>query len=219
MSDQGRILSLDIMPVDKAGVCKVGIAQLYRKYRSMLEFDDEPRVFIERIFTRPGDAVSLDVIRALARTRDLAYELAYEFEHGDVTQGILEGLKAQIALCGAFDPNTARLDGRVGNLNYAKGAGLLEMCALWGWPIETISPRTWMSVMKNGAPTKLGPKDQSIFVAKQIWPGLFDKTQALHFYASERSNARLLDGLIEAALICEYGRRKLKLLPELPSAI
>jgi hypothetical protein len=200
MAEDGTIVSTDKMPVDADGICRVGVSELYRKYQGMVDFDEPVNVFIERIFTRPTDAISQPVIKGMAGLLNVAQAYLEASDGGYATIEHLDALRAVSARLVADlkgqDLNRIRPDGRVGMLNYAKGAGILQCCAMIGWPVTEVSPRTWMKVMKDGVPGALSPKEQSLYAAKALWPHLFD-------------GKKPSDGLCEAVLISEYGRRTL----------
>lgn len=97
---------------------------------------------------------------------------------------------------------TAPFDGRVGLMTYAQEAGRLEMCALWRWPIHLVHPKTWMSKIHMGLPKKLEAKEKSLHSFMLRFPYLCDKGS--DFWPE--SSKKPLDGLVDAALIAEYGR-------------
>lgn len=204
LDEGGKVLSTDIMPTDKSGICPVGIAQIYSSYREMMEFDEPVNVFIEKIFTMPTDAVSQKDIDGHRKLRLVVEAYLDASEGGFCSEAHFEALKHEYELCPKIEQGV-RVDGRVGNLNYARGAGLLEMCAMWQWPITRVSPRTWGKVIKDGISKKLDSKAQSIEAAKALWPDMF---RVGGFYVSDRSK-KPHDGLVEAALIAEYGKQKL----------
>jgi hypothetical protein len=198
LSESGQILSIDAMPTNEVGVCAVGVAALYRKYLALADFDEPVNVFIEKIFTKPTDAISYSVIKTMGPlVKSVEAYLASidgDFtaaEHLDALRACFEGLNANLK---GQDLSKIRPDGRVGMLNYAKGAGILQMAAWLGWPITEVMPRTWMKVIKDGAPGHLKPKEQSFYVARSLWPAHMEDAT---------------DGQAEAALIAEYGRRTL----------
>lgn len=198
MAESGEILSMDKMPVDATGICRIGVAEVYRKYQAFANFDEPINVFIEKVFTMPTDAVSQPVIRGMADLlkASQAYLEASDggyaaLDHIDALRAVSERLKKDLK---GQDLYKVRPDGRVGMLNYAKGAGMLQMCAMLGWPVTEVMPRTWMKVIKDGVPGHLKPKDQSFHVAKSLWPWMFD-------------GKKPGDGPVEACLIAEYGRR------------
>lgn len=207
MDRSGRIVALDPMPVDKAGICRVGIANLYKKYRDLMEFDDEPRVVVEKIYTPPSDAITVAKLKALIKTRDLAAELLLDCASGYQSETKINALNEAIRDAGGVEAADVRLDGRKSVLSYAKGAGFLYMPALWQWPIVETHPKTWMAVMYRGIPGHLVKKERSIYVAKSLWPKLFDKDAELSFYRPGARN--VCDGKIESALISEWFRRSM----------
>lgn len=200
MAEDGRILSTDPMPVDDSGVCRVGVAELYRKYQLMVNFDEPVNVFIEKIFTKPTDAVSTPVLKGIADVFKAVNAYMDALEGGYAEEDHIVALRAVSArLKGDLrgqDLAKLRPDGRVGMLNYAKGAGILQCCAMLGWPISEVMPRTWAKVIKDGAPGALNSKEQSYYVAKNLWPDLF-------------KDGKPAEGPLEACLIAEYGRRLL----------
>lgn len=90
-----------------------------------------------------------------------------------------------------------------GNAQFQRGVsrGLWEgLLAGLGIPYELVAPRSWQSVMLrdvSGSDTK----QRALIAAQRLFPG-FD------FRASERSR-KAHDGIVDAALIAEYGRRRL----------
>ena len=89
-----------------------------------------------------------------------------------------------------------------GNAQFQRGVsrGLWEgLLAGLGIPYELVAPRSWQSVMLrdvSGSDTK----QRALIAAQRLFPG-FD------FRASERSR-KAHDGIVDAALIAEYGRRR-----------
>ena len=85
-------------------------------------------------------------------------------------------------------------------VSYGEIRGLLIAMAI---PFTLVPPRTWAKVMHKGADGKdTTAKEKSKEIAHRIFPHL-------NFLATERSK-KPHDGLIDAALIAEYGRRELK---------
>jgi len=77
------------------------------------------------------------------------------------------------------------------------GWGLVRgILAGMGIPYSLVSPQGWQKVMLAGQ-----PRGSEYLVASRIWPGQ-------DFRASERCKVQH-EGLVDAALICEYGRRAL----------
>jgi hypothetical protein len=207
MRNDGTIVGTWPIPYIGSGIDAAGVAEVYRSIEKLMDFDDAAYVYIERIFTKPSDGVSMEQLNSLAGLSKAVGEYIDACDGGFASQDHLDALKAGYKLNIGFDPSKVRLDGRVGNLNYAKGAGVLEMCALWGWPITTVSPRTWMKVIKDGVPGNLMPKEQSIWCAKALWPEMFAKDHEFSFLPGRKTKPD--DGMIEACLIAEFGRRKM----------
>ena len=205
MAEDGTILSVDDMPTSGGKVCRVGVANLYKKYAGMMDFDEPVNVGIEKIFTRPTDAVAKDAINELCGLKEVVGAYLDASDGGYASEGHFEALRSAYLVVKDMDPSKMRLDGRVGNLNYARGAGMLEMCALWGWPISLIPPGTWMKVMKAGTTMSRTPKERSIEAAMALWPEMFDKEHEFSFVPGRCKKPK--DGLVEACLIAEYVRR------------
>lgn len=91
-----------------------------------------------------------------------------------------------------------------GNAQFHRGVsrGLWEgMLAGLGIPYELISPRSWQSAMLRdvqGSDTK----QRALIAAQRLFPGQ-------DWRASERAR-KAHDGMVDAALIAEYGRRRLR---------
>lgn len=64
----------------------------------------------------------------------------------------------------------------------------------------TVTPQEWMKVMHQGVPGKLSTKDRGRMAFKRIFPDVSAT-------ATERSKV-MHDGLVDAALMAEYGLRK-----------
>ena len=95
-------------------------------------------------------------------------------------------------------------DGKSGMMTYAQGAGRLEMIALWKWPTHLVSPREWTKVIHDGIARDLKPKEKSLRIFMGCYPELYMKGS--DFWPSRRNRPH--DGLIDAILIADYGRRK-----------
>ncbi len=193
---EGQIKSLNVMPTIGGKIDGHGIASLYREYRALAALEYTPKVYIEKIFTMPTDDSSKERAKCLSEAF-LAVGIGLDI--GVPKKTISEAIKQ------VLDRKwISRGDGRVGTMNYAKGAGMLHMCAIWNWPITEISPRTWGARMKIGV-CDMTPKAASIATAKRLWPELFEHGE-LSFYTSTRCK-KPHEGILEAALIAEYGRK------------
>lgn len=95
-------------------------------------------------------------------------------------------------------------DGKVGMCSYFKGAGFLQMCALWGWPITEVPPGTWCKVMHAGCPADLKPKEKSRMVLRSLYPGLYVAGSPIWPKRAQKPH----EGLMDALMISEYARRK-----------
>ena len=92
--------------------------------------------------------------------------------------------------------------GGVAQFHRGVSRGLWEgMLAGLGIPYELVSPRSWQSAMLRdvqGSDTK----QRALIAAQRLFPGH-------DFRATERSR-KAHDGIVDAALIAEYGRRRLR---------
>ena len=87
--------------------------------------------------------------------------------------------------------------GVVSMFSFGAGWGLVRgICAGLGLPYELVRPQEWQKVMLAGQ-----PKGAEYLVASRLWPHE-------NWRASDRSR-KPHDGLVDAALIAEYGRRRL----------
>jgi crossover junction endodeoxyribonuclease RuvC len=83
---------------------------------------------------------------------------------------------------------------------FGTGFGTLRgVLAALGIPYTEVPPQQWQKVLLAGI-GKGDPKGAALLRAKQLWP-------ALSFRATERSKVAH-QGLVDAALIAEYGRRQ-----------
>lgn len=91
-------------------------------------------------------------------------------------------------------------DGKVGMGSYFKGAGLLEMCRLWGWQVVLVPPQTWCKKLHAGIDTKLDPKDKSRVYLSMHFPELYKPGSDMW---SERSK-KPHEGKMDALMLTEY---------------
>lgn len=86
--------------------------------------------------------------------------------------------------------------GVVAMFSFGTGWGLVRgICAGLGLPYELVRPQEWQGLMLSGQ-----PPGSEYLVASRLWPNA-------EWRASERSQ-KPHDGLVDAALIAEYGRRR-----------
>jgi len=87
--------------------------------------------------------------------------------------------------------------GVVSMFTFGTGWGLVRgICAGMALPYELIRPQEWQKVMLTGQ-----PKGSEYLVASRLWP-------SADWRASDRAT-KTHEGLVDAALIAEYGRRRL----------
>ena len=87
---------------------------------------------------------------------------------------------------------------RIG-LNYGQLVGLVRGLGL---ALTVVRPQQWQKVMLAGAPKTGGTKAAAAVVASRLWPGI-------DWRASSRCKGPH-DGMVDAALIAEYGRRMME---------
>ena len=84
---------------------------------------------------------------------------------------------------------------------FGKVFGYLEaMIAAFQMPYIMVTPQQWSKEMHFGLSRDLKPKDRSLLVLNRLYP-------KIDLRATERSK-KPHDGLLDALLIAEYGRRK-----------
>lgn len=77
--------------------------------------------------------------------------------------------------------------------------GVQGVLATLGIPFELVRPQAWQKVMHQGTPASANTKDRSRLAFARLFPGV-------NALASDRSRVPH-DGMVEAALMAEYGRR------------
>lgn len=91
----------------------------------------------------------------------------------------------------------------IATINTGIGHGLVRgILTALGIPYTIVHSRTWQAALFGGLPKEIDSKGKALIVCHRLWPGV-------EWTASERS-IRPHDGLCDAALICEYGRRQLR---------
>ncbi|MCK6470855.1 MAG: Holliday junction endonuclease [Planctomycetes bacterium] len=86
--------------------------------------------------------------------------------------------------------------GVVAMFSFGTGWGLVRgVCAGLGLPYELVRPQEWQGEVLKGQ-----PPGSEYLVASRLWPNA-------EWRASERSS-KPHDGLVDAALLAEYGRRR-----------
>jgi len=202
LDKNGGILRLWKMPLTDGQPCACGIAETYREIRDCLNFCDEPKVFIERIYTTPTDSLgkrSSEKLIILSQCTEKWIKAEGEEKARAATE--VEEYHKKIK---NLDFKNLKITSRTELENFAVGSGRLEMCAMWGWPIKRIHPSVWARKMKPPAGYGKSTKQRSIEAAEKLWPEVFNKEAEVSFF-TEKKNAPH-DGLVEAALIAEYGR-------------
>ena len=85
---------------------------------------------------------------------------------------------------------------------FGKYAGYVEACLAAAAIAHTfVTPVKWQNTMLVGVERKLDTKKRALIAARRIWP-------TEDFLATERSK-KPHDGIVDAALLAEYGRRTL----------
>lgn len=101
----------------------------------------------------------------------------------------------------------ANISGTIANFNRGVCRGYEWMLVALGIPYQLVAPRSWQAVMHVGTPGS-STKQRSIMAAQRLFPSVS---------LLESARCRVAhDGMAEALLIAEYGRRALK--GELPAA-
>jgi len=91
----------------------------------------------------------------------------------------------------------------VGSFTMGRNFGALEAAIrLLYVPCQIIPPQTWTSEMHKGADGP-GPKEKSLSIAKRLWP--WEK-----FVFNEEKQRKPHDGIVDAMLIAEFVRRRIR---------
>lgn len=199
IDEQGQVLWADAMPLTGGKITAHGVAEQFRQVRSQLEIGQSATVVIEKVFTKPTDALSTDQMRALVQ---LAHLLRVEEAEGEknAAEGEIEALMDNL---GELPPASAvKSDGRVGNLTYAKGAGMLYMAALWGWPVVEVTPQTWCKFMHRSVDKSMKPKDRSRAYLQQHFPDMVQKGSILWPGKTRYPH----EGMMDALMVAEWYR-------------
>ncbi len=98
-----------------------------------------------------------------------------------------------------------KIDGIVSMHNYGIGCGVIRGClAMLGVRRYIVSPKTWQKEMWLGVDMTLPAKAKSLQAFRRIFPGAEDIQKTI----TEGSRTkRPHDGIIDAVLMAEYGRR------------
>lgn len=193
----GRLVSAVAMPTEGGKVTAHKVAGAYHDFRSRLPIGVAPTVVVEKIFTRPSDAMSVTQMRVLVR-------LAHAYRSGARAVDHVEGLMDLLQGMDLPDPDKIRVDGRVGNLTYAKAAGHLYMPALWGWPVVEVSPKTWCTAMHRSIDKNMPPKAKSRTWVSQHYPELMGHQGP--FLTSSRAKVEH-EGMVDAFMIAQWYRQ------------
>ena len=92
-------------------------------------------------------------------------------------------------------------DGKSGCITVGRGAGIVAgICAALNIPITEVGPKTWQKEMFADLP-KSDTKQMSYLVCQRLWPR--------EDWRATSKCKKPHDGMCDAALIGEYGRRKI----------
>lgn len=94
-------------------------------------------------------------------------------------------------------------NGAVSMFNYGQGFGeILGVLTALEVPFELVPPATWTRSMLAGVPTSYQGKKRAALAVQRLYPSTCNQ-----LYASHRSR-KLHEGLVDALLLAEYGRRR-----------
>jgi crossover junction endodeoxyribonuclease RuvC len=115
---------------------------------------------------------------------------------------LLEPIQTEIRMAFIERIHAVQMGSKSSMLSFGCGYGMIQgLLAGLQIPFELVRPTVWCKTMHSGVDADMKPKDKSLVVARRIFP-------KESFLASERSK-KPHDGMIDAALIAEFGRRKL----------
>ena len=84
---------------------------------------------------------------------------------------------------------------------FGKSVGYVEMALVAaGIPYQEVTPQSWTKIMHEGLSKELPAKERSAVAARRLFPG--------HSFLATAKSTKPHEGLIDAALIAEYGRRR-----------
>jgi hypothetical protein len=216
INEAGQIIDTERMTYDGSTLSATATANVYKtilqfvqKYESEHNDPSTLTVFIEKAFTKPTDAMSMEHFASLKGLRSVAVELTRTYDnHKNGIRVPKESFDAQFGDLGSKAASTAWLDGyrykpdgRVGNFNYAKSCGVLEICAAYGIAYVLVHPSTWTAFMHKGADAKLPPKDRSKQIVGRLWPEYAQKGSPL--WPSRCKSFHL--GLLDAFMLAQWG--------------
>ena len=153
----------------------------------------------------PGKAGGVAVLDAEGMVVELRVMPTVRASRGrpEVDVPALVGLIASHRLCFVtaekLQPMPSKLGGGAANFARGYGRGLVEgVCAALEVPLQLVSPRRWQGVMLEGTPGE-DTKARSIIAAGRLFPGV-------SLLPTPRCR-KPHDGLADALLLAEYGRR------------
>ena len=210
IDEAGEIVKVWDMPYQGSSLSAHGTAQVYQEVLTITR--RQVGVFIEKAFTKPTDALSMDRWKQMTEMRLSAAKLAHSWlNYKSGTQVLKSDWDALFADLLAQIKNTVwtidsefkyRPDGRLGNFNYAKSAGVLESCAALDMAYVLVSPATWCAAMHKGADPKAKAKEKSRQIIEMRWPEYAKKGSPLY----KPRGRKMDDGRHDAFLIAQYGR-------------
>lgn len=207
LDTDGEIIESQNLPYDGTQTDHKALSGIYRNLDNICRTANphaDIHCYIEKIYTRPEDAGSEAYLKALEA---LAVSVSHSVDRyqGEIVrfeEAMAENILKLVAARELYSTRSRR-DGRVGVLNYAKSAGILFMGATFGWNIVEVHPKTWCSVIKDGAPESLDSKGKSRWAVGELNGELLKKGSPL--WHSERARKPHM-GRLEAYLLGMYGR-------------
>ena len=203
LDGRGGLVRCDPMPLLGGKISAVAIAELYEAYSREIDFN-VASVVIEELFTKPNDSLPQAGVDALRAVFEALGQILTAVDGDFLSPDHVEDARTAYKAASPYADAKIRADGRKGLLSYAKGAGMLFMPALWGWPIKEVKPSIWARKMKEGIDRSLSSKERSVLAAASLWPD--DVKKGGRFWTSDRAKSPH-DGMVEAALMAEWLRR------------
>lgn len=121
-------------------------------------------------------------------------KLASKEQDLGATLQLLKKARSDILMVVMEKVGSTFIGGKKQNFGFGRNVGQLEgLFTGMGLGFELVLPKTWQKVMHDGANKALTAKERSKLVAKRLWP-------SCDFLNDH-------DGVIDAALIAEYGRK------------
>ncbi len=189
LSDKSDIVWHRPMPLVKNKFCAHATWDLLQEINDFAVDEFETiSIGIERPLSLPSDT---NKVRCLVESLEVKLNLN-DGKQREATKEDFEDIYKELS----------KTDGRAGTLTMGANYGiLLGQIAAMSWRYQIIHPRTWQKVVHENTSGKIPAKQRSLNSAKSLWPN--------ESFVLPRCR-KVNDGFVDAVLIAEYMRRRLK---------